>query len=938
MPDLSPRPDLPPFPAKDQPLREDVRQLGALLGRLLREQGRPDLYPRVESVRRECIRRRAGESTAEAAVVAELGGLAPFDALEVVRAFSAWFELVNLAERTHRVRRGRSYSRTKTPQPGGLEDVLVELQRRGVDAREIQAALESTTVDLVFTAHPTEAVRRTLLTKEVRMARALLARPASDARALLARPPSDPRAPVARRTDEDANSSARDHALARVREELTAAWQTEEHRVAQPTVADEVEHAMFFLADVIWRSVPRVRASLRRALKRRLGPEHAHLADAVRLRFGTWIGGDMDGNPSVGPDTVRATLARQAEIALDRYRAEVRRSFQRLSQSRSRVGVSHELERGLVALEQRTGDAASEIPARYVDMPYRRFLWLVDARLKATAARTDGAYASAAEFERDLTIVVDSLRANRGAHAGLRAVERLVERVRCFGFHLATLDLRRDALDHRAALAEILGDAEFAKRPAAERGARIVRALQDVPGSVRPERDLGTDGRFALAVVRSIQDSRAQYGEAAIGLFIISMTQGPDDVLGVLLLARAAGLVSRTGAVPLDVTPLFETVEDLESAPSTVTNLLKEAAYRAHVASRGDVQWIMLGYSDSTKTAGIVAARVSLQRAQRDLIAVASEHGVALRFFHGRGGSTSRGGSKPRDAVLALPHGALAGHLRVTEQGEVIRAKYGLVEIAERTLELIVGATIERTALDAREESRGEPRREPGEELYDELASAGRDEYRALLNAPGFLDYFAAATPIDVVERLGLGSRPSRRRAMRGVEDLRAIPWVFAWTQSRHMLPGWYGSGQALDRAIETHGLATVRDIAKRSLFLRTLLRDLEMVLAKSDLGIARLYTDLAGSAGAPHFARIQVEHALTCARVLEVLESPRLLNDDPVLQRSILLRNPYVDPLSFVQVDLLARWRAGGREDADLEAALFATVHGIARGLKNTG
>jgi phosphoenolpyruvate carboxylase len=413
------------------------------------------------------------------------------------------------------------------------------------------------------------------------------------------------------------------------------------------------------------------------------------------------------------------------------------------------------------------------------------------------------------------------------------------------------------------------------------------------------------------------------------------MARGADDALAVLLLARAGGCVDEAGRVPLDVVPLFETVDDLHVAPEVLRALHADPTYAAHLRTRDDRQQVMLGYSDSNKDGGIVASRVALQSAQEALVASAENLGLKLTLFHGRGGSISRGGSKPRAGLLAAPPGALAGHARSTEQGEIIGAKFGLRGIAERTLELTLGALLERSA-------GGDPACAATDEqraIAETLGAHSRARYRALVHdEPDFPTLFQGMTPIDVIERLQIGSRPARRRAMRGVQDLRAIPWVFAWTQCRAVLPGWYGVGSGLRAAIDAHGIAALRRAAREWPFLATLLSDVEMVLAKSDLDIAARYALLAGEAGARLFPLLREEHERSVALVLELNECTQLLERDLTLQRSIQLRNPYVDPISFVQVDFLRRWREGGREDRDLERVLVQTVRGIARGLRNTG
>ena len=441
--------------------------------------------------------------------------------------------------------------------------------------------------------------------------------------------------------------------------------------------------------------------------------------------------------------------------------------------------------------------------------------------------------------------------------------------------------------------------------------------------------------RWEGPAVETLRDARERYGAAALGPYIISMAQDADDALAVLFLARAAGCVADDGHVPLDVAPLFETVDDLAAGPDVLRALAADPTYAAHLEARGRRQLVMLGYSDSNKDGGIAAARVALDRAQERLAEAAEELGLTLTLFHGRGGSISRGGSKPRAGILAAPRGAVRGHARATEQGEIVGSKFGLRGIATRTLEVTLGALLERTA-----PGDDAPLATDGQRaIADTLASASRARYRALVHDdPDFPALFQGMTPIDVVERLEIGSRPARRRRMRGVQDLRAIPWVFAWTQCRAALPGWFGVGSGLARAIEEHGLEAVRAAAREWPFLASFLSDVEMVLAKSDITIAARYAPLAGDVGERLFPGVREEHERAVEGVLEVTETRGLLERDPTLRRSIRLRNPYVDPLSLLQVDLLRRWRDGGREDVQLERALVQTVRGISRGLRNTG
>ena len=894
------------FAPKDVPLRDDVRTLGALVGDVIREQCGDAFFQLVERARHAAI---AG---ADDELHALLQGLAPRDAETLVRAFATYFEVVNLAERIHRIRRRRDYLRSaRDPQEGSLQAAVARLAAAGVSPPQVAALLQRLRVEPVFTAHPTEATRRTLLEKEQVIGRLLVER-------------LDP----SRTPDEERA------ALARIREEITATWQTDPQPSARPTVMDELENVLFYLTDIVYRIVPPFSAELEQAVHNAYDVAVPPPTRPV-LRFGSWVGGDMDGNPSVGAETLHAALSRQRELALERYAREATELSRRLSQSGALTGVSDVVRERVAAYSAQFPKALATIPARYHDMPYRVLFRLIAARLEATRRDTSDGYTAAAELERDLGIVIASLRAHRGEHAGLFGVQRLLRRVETFGFHMATIDVRQHAHVHRAVLATLLADPEWNTRPAADRLARLQRVLTQ---GEQPAGSPDAQATRTLEVFTAIADCRARFGPDAVGPYIISMTQGADDVLAVLVLARWGGLGQPgEGHVPLDVAPLFETVTDLAAAPTVMCELLAEPFYRAHLAERRMQQMVMIGYSDSNKDAGIGASRWALHRAQAALVAATDRSGVDLTFFHGRGGTVSRGGGRIASAILSAPAGSVRGRYRMTEQGEAINAKYGLRGIAMRTLEQTVSAVALATALPHTPDSR-----ETGwTGTMEVLARDSRAAYRALVyDDPHFAEYFRQATPIDVIERMEIGSRPASRPSadQNEIEQLRAIPWVFAWTQSRHLLPGWYGLGTALDRATERHGAAALGDMVRDWPFMRALIDDVEMVLATADLAIAARYARLAGTLGDRYFPVIRAEFDRTVANVLALKRETALLDSDSALQRSILLRNPYVDPMSLLQIDLLDRWRADGRPDNEVFRALLASVRGIAQGLQSTG
>ena len=892
------------FAETDALLRDDVRTLGALVGELLAEQCGPAFLAQVEDIRRLAIRRREqGEPVA--ALADRLAAAPQAQAVQLVRAFAAYFGAINLAERVHRIRRRRDYERhSDQPQPGGFEAVLHDLRDDGVSFGELAATLPRLWVEPVFTAHPTEAVRRAMLEKE----RDIVERLVADI--------DRSRTPVERRAD-----------LERIRLALTSGWQTSDAPAHKPTVADEVEHVGYYLANVLYRVAPVYYEAFADAVEKVYG---RRLEIPQVLRFGTWVGGDMDGNPNVNAGTVRAALDAQRAQAIARYRGDLRALGDALTQSLGRVEVDAAILSRADDNAARLPDAAAALSPRLADMPYRRLLELMQARLMLAAKGDARGYPSPRGFIDDLALIDASLQAHRGEHAGRFALQRLLWRVRTFGFHLAALDLRQDSAAHDAALAALFADDGWAERSVEDRLARLQPLLGGDGAAIDPA---AAAAASTLDVFRTVLDLRRTHGADAIGLYIISMSRSAADALAPLALARVAGCVEG-GQVPLDIAPLFETVDDLQAAPAVMRALFEDPAYRAHLASRRDEQTVMLGYSDSAKDGGLFASRWALQRTQVELTGLANRYGVRLMFFHGRGGSVSRGGGKTERAIIAAPRGSVDGSLRVTEQGEVIHRKYGIRALALRNLEQTTGAVLRATL---RPRPR-DPREERWREIAKALAEASRAHYRGLVHEhPDFPAYFRAATPIDVIERLQIGSRPSRRRDG-GIGNLRAIPWVFAWSQNRSGLTGWYGIGHALELGIREYGLAAMREMARDWPFFAAMIDDVEMLLAKSDLGIFERYSQLAGGLHAAMYPGIAGEFLRARDAILAIKDAPQMLDADYRLRLSIRLRNPYVDPISLLQVDLLRRWRDGGREDEALLEALVTTVNGIAAGIQNTG
>ncbi len=898
------------FEDKDQSLRDDVRSLGTMLGNLIKEQDGEELFELVENARLRAIRRREDNEVPGEELAKLVENLSPEVALELIRSFSTYFQMVNTAEKVHRIRRRRDYLRdVEHYQPGGPEDTLIKLKASGMDVDGLQALLDSIVIEPVFTAHPTEPTRRTILRKEQNIVKHLVD---------LLNPTMTP---------QEINAAKQN-----IRLLATTGWQTDEHPSESMTVADELEHVLFFVTDVLYRTMPPFYEDIRAAIDRVYGEEGKHVQLPNLVSFASWVGGDMDGNPNVNAKTIRETLARQRSLILDLYYNECAAIAAKLSQSADRASFGQGM---LDKINEYRGifpNAYHAVPARHREMPYRVFLRLVQARLQSTYDDDIYPYEKVEQLTADIELVAESLSFNKGVHAGLFAVKRLLRRIHTFGFHMVTLDVRQDAEVHRRVVGECLGEDDWLEWPAEKRAERIVDAIvsrESAPMS------LSTRARKTIAVFQAIAFCRRKYGPQAIGPFIISMTQGADDILSVLLLAQWSELHNRRGDVPLDVAPLLETVDDLNNGPAILESLLSDELYREHLARRGNRQTVMIGYSDSNKDGGLASARWALQNAQETLVNTVEAEDVELTLFHGRGGTISRGGSKTHVAVLGAPPGTVNGRLRVTEQGEIINEKYGLRGIALRTLEQITGSVALATAMP---KHRGNDMPE-WHEMMDVIAAESRKAYRKLIyDTPGFYDYFRKATPIDLIERMRIGSRPSSRRSQSGIEDLRAIPWVFAWTQARFVLPGWYGFGSGLAKAAEQFPESEFREMFAEWYFMRTLTADAEMVLAKSDLGIAELYSHLAGDLHDEFYPIIKMEYDLTQDLILEYSDHETLLEGDVTLQRAIMLRNPYVDPMSIMQVDLLSRWRESGYEDEEIFTALLASVNGIAQALQNTG
>lgn len=844
--------------------------------------------------------RRGGDITAGE----ELRALIADQSLTVLRAlikaFSTYFQLINLAEDAQRVRVLRR--RELAGDLGeSLEDAIGRLAVARPDEAGRRQVLDSLAARLVLTAHPTEAKRSVVLAKLRAIARALADLRISE---LL---------PRERRKLEHGIRSA-----------IVSLWQTATARVERPPVLDEVYHALYFLTQTTIEVVPEIETTLEQLAADRLGIKDWRGSGVVR--YGTWAGGDRDGNPAVTPRTTISALEAARQEAQKFYLQQVDRLSEQLSQASSEVAVSEELMRSLAGDARGDGRLAATLESRYAGEPYRQKLGFIAARLAA------GAYRSGAELERDLLLMRRSLEANGAAIVANAGLDRLLRQVASFGLELAALEVRQEAGRHHQAIDELLA---ASGRPgyldlAGDAREQLLAELADSP-RLKPVLDLSPSAEDTWMTFRAIAEAHQKFGAGSIDAYVISLCRGASDVMAVLALAEMANV-----AGDLDIVPLFETSADLEAAPAVLDRLFSHASYRRHLAARGERQQVMIGYSDSNKESGYLAAHWQLYRAQRAIADTCAANDVGLVLFHGRGGTTARGGGPANRAILAQPGGTVRGRLKMTEQGEVIAERYANHEIAYRHLSQVVNALL-RASLKERH-----PLAEALVTAMTVATTVARDSYRRLIDGPGFVDYFQGATPLAEVSRLALGSRPARRHGRVTVDGLRAIPWVFSWMQCRANIPGWYGLGSGLEAAAVS-SLGDLREAYETWDFFRAVIDNAEMALAKTDLRIAALYTELVPDAALRKqtFATISSEYERTVALVLQTTGQPLLLGGSPELRLSIERRNPYVDPLNHLQVELLRRLRStpeDSAEHAGLLAAVFQTINGIAAGMKNTG
>ena len=901
----------------DSALRRDIRRLGGQLGDALVRQHGPDLLERVEQVRRLArgLRRSDEDSTALAEMLADVDVA---DAGLLARAFTVYFYLANTCEQVHRI---DDLTEKQAAGSNRFGEMVARLRQMGFADDDIVSTVNSAELRPVFTAHPTEASRRSILDKLAEVSSL-----------------------IEQRAHAGADDTTRRRVDRRVDELIDAIWQTDELRRQRPDPVDEARSILYFLTEIAVQGVPEMLDDIDAVLASLGGGLDP---DRSPIRFGSWVGGDRDGNPNVTPATTVEVLEFQRHRALRVLVGEIEGLSSELSVGLAVRGVSDELAERLAADHQQFPEVTARFDTLSAGEPYRQRLAVIHRRLVETARPTPGpaAYDSADELAHDLAVIARSLEANHGRLLARGRLARVRHIVAMIGFDLATLDIREHAERHHRALSHLFAPLgiDYAGLSGAERAALLAEELAGPRPLALPGRSLGDDAEDVLELFRVLRHQMDARGDQIVQSYIVSMTRGVDDVLAPVVLAREAGLVDLgAGVARLGFVPLFETIDDLRSVGPVLRELLEVEPYRRLVELRGGTQEVMVGYSDSNKDGGITTSQWEIHKALRAIAEVSAATGVRVTVFHGRGGTVGRGGGPTHASILGQPPGAVSGSVKITEQGEVIADKYGLPRLAHRNLDLAFAAVVEASM------SHRSPRHDPAvtrrwDHVMETASGAAYDAYRAFLQAPGFVEYFRTSTPVEELAEMNIGSRPARRsRAGEGLEGLRAIPWVFGWTQSRQIVPGWFGVGTGL-AAVRAAGRGSdLDDMYQGWQFFRTFVSNVEMTLFKTDLAIARHYVaTLVDPALHCHFDAVCDEYDRTVAEVA-ALTGRGLLEDLPILRRTLAVRDAYLDPINVLQVDLLARHRGGlaGSPDEDdlLLRTLLLTVNGVVAGMRNTG
>jgi phosphoenolpyruvate carboxylase len=908
------------------PLRRDVKMLGGMLGEILVYQGGNELLEKVEKIRTMCKDLRNNFDTAiYDAIKQEIAELTPSMRKQVIRAFAVYFHLVNIAEQNHRIRRRREYQLQSDvhAQPGSIDHAIQSLKDNQISSDIIQNVLEKISLELVITAHPTEATKRSILELQKRIADIL-------------------------KTLDNPMLSVKERKKLKesLYNEMMALWQTDELRRRKPTVIDEVRNGLYYFDQTLFDVLPEIHQEVEESLEEHFPQQNWEVPNF--LHFGSWIGGDRDGNPHVTPDVTWETLNKQRRLVLKKYKNVLIELMKRMSHSTTRVKISTELLESLPREEEVYLEENRRWPIE--NEVYRRKFAVILHRLKEVGESEIG-YKSAEELLEDLYLVKRSIYQHHPTNHELKMLQKLIRQVQLFGFHLATLDIRNHSGEHEAAITEILRKARVSEDYQALSEEEKIKVLQGILADPRSllllHEDYSQETQQMLDVFNLIKKAHKTFGKRSITVYLISMTQSPSDILEVLVLAKEAGIyrLHADGSVEsdLNVAPLLETIDDLTAGPKIMETLFQMPLYREHLQKLNDQQEIMLGYSDGSKDGGTLTANWKLYKAQVEIHEMAKKYQIRLKFFHGRGGSLGRGGGPLHRSLMSQPLETLGEGIKITEQGEVLSSRYLIEDIAYRSLEQATSTLVRAAAHVLKESEQAHHRDARWVEAIEKMSEVSLRKYQDLVFADSdFITYFNEATPLQEIGGLNIGSRPMSRKNSAQFENLRAIPWVFAWTQSRQLLPGWYAAGSGLESFAgeSEENLKLLQEMYEEWPFFRSTIDNLQMALMKADITTAKEYSQLVKNKEVADriFSNIVEEYNKTKAILLKIVGDEELLDHTPNIKESVHRRNPYVDPLNFIQVELIKEIRETEEPDEELVTQVLLTISGVAAGLRNTG
>ncbi|MGP4067134.1 phosphoenolpyruvate carboxylase [Halobacillus sp. B29] len=907
------------------PLRRDISELGKMLGNLLVHHGGEELLNKVETIRQLTKDLRNNHSTSTYnQLKEEIQNLKPPMRSQVIRAFSIYFHLVNIAEQNHRIRRRREYQLREDhgAQPFSLESAVLNLKKNNFSKDVIQKVLDHLSLELIITAHPTEATKRTVLEIQKRIATILQ-----------------------KLDNPQLTKNERDSLKDSLQNEVSVLWQTDELRDRKPTVMDEVRNGLYYFDETLFDVLPEIHQELEYCLEENYPEEDWDVPNF--LRFGSWIGGDRDGNPNVTPDITWQTLQKQRNLVLKKYEEVLVELMKRFSHSSAQVTVTDEL---MASIEKEEPLLPKGKKWRVEKEIYRRKFAIVLERLRQVG-QSDLGYDYADELLEDLYQIQKSAKTHQPARRELKKLRKLIRQVELFGFHLATLDIRNHSGEHESAVDELLRKVSIEDNYSELAEDKKIEVLQSVLKDPRPisllNEDYSDSTQEMLTVFQMIRNAHIEFGKRSIEVYLISMTESASDLLEVLVLAKEAGIyrLHADGTVEsnINVAPLLETVDDLVAGPEILKTLFEMDVYAKHLKHRNNHQEIMLGYSDGSKDGGTLTANWRLYKAQQEIHTMAREYNVGLKFFHGRGGSLGRGGGPLNRSLLSQPEETLGDGVKITEQGEVLSSRYLIKDIAYRSLEQGASTLLEGAANVSQESEQAHNREDAWEQAMEEIAEISLKKYQSLVfGDKDFLTYFNEATPLKEISELNIGSRPMKRKDSSKFENLRAIPWVFAWSQNRQLIPAWYAAGSGLASYVENDNdrLEQLKQMYINWPFFRSTINNLQMALTKADIQTAQEYTQLVNDQelGERIFNNIVDEYERTKEILLKISGDEELLTHQPTIKESVRLRNPYVDPLNFLQVELIKELRASEDQDDELLTEVLLTISGIAAGLRNTG